>query len=51
LVWGQRLREQFNHAARHAGLDAELRWGRLMTSNDPAACELLAALMKRFGMP
>jgi hypothetical protein len=59
VVWGQRLREQFNHAAEHAGLKVELRWpglrrldGSAVPENEQAASlDLLTALMKRFGLP
>ncbi len=55
LVWGQRLREQFNRAADNAGLGVELGWRGLRPAGDPrtdaAAYETLAALMKRFGLP
>jgi hypothetical protein len=58
LVWGQRLREQFNTAARHAGWPVVLRWRglRLVPGSalpDPetqaAIVAGLRALMKRFG--
>lgn len=58
LVWGQRLREQFNNAARHAGWPVVLRWQGLRLTPGaalPAPAvqdEILAtlrALMKRFG--
>jgi hypothetical protein len=48
LVWGQRLREQFNRAAANAGLRVELRWTGMRPADHPAAVETLAALMKRF---
>jgi hypothetical protein len=59
LVWAQRLREQFNRAAEHAGLGVELGWRRLhkldgsgLSENERAASlDLLTALMKRFGVP
>lgn len=58
VVWGQRVREQFNRAAHHAGLNVELSWrqlvrtdGGIVTLKDRAAsAELLAALMTRFGI-
>lgn len=50
LVWGQRLREQFNRAAANAGFVAELRWTGVNPADSPAAYETLAALMKRFGL-
>ncbi len=31
LVWGQRIREQFNHSARHAGWQVWLSWQGLLT--------------------
>jgi hypothetical protein len=58
LVWGQRLREQFNRAAQNAGWPVYLRWGGLRLHSAatlPAADaqeEILAtlrALLKRFG--
>jgi hypothetical protein len=58
LVWGQRLREQFNHAANHAGWPVVLAWRGLRPKRqagtpgpgvDQAVRETLRALMKRFG--
>jgi hypothetical protein len=58
LFWGQRLREQFNNAARHAGWPVVLRWQglRLLPGAARPDREILAeifvslgALMKRFG--
>jgi hypothetical protein len=58
LVWGQRVREQFNRAAAHAGWPVVLRWrGLLLESgsdelNEPTRGEMVAALralLKRFG--
>lgn len=58
LVWGQRLREQFNSSARHAGWPVVLRWQglRLVPGQLPPTSETqtemliaLRALMKRFG--
>lgn len=58
LVWGQRLREQFNNAARHAGWPVVLRWQGLRLTPGaalPAAVPqdeivtTLRALLKRFG--
>jgi hypothetical protein len=55
FVWGQRMREQFNRAAHHAGWPVELRWGGLHTirteeKTDPAALiATLRAVLKRFG--
>lgn len=59
VVWGQRLREQFNSAARHAGLAVELYWrglirrdGEALSDTDrSASLDLLRALMMRFGLP
>jgi hypothetical protein len=59
LVWGLRLQEQFNRAAANVGLNAELSWWGLRSSNGArpeagpgsAAYETLVALMKRFGLP
>jgi hypothetical protein len=54
LVWGLRVCDQFNRAARHAGWPASLRWGGLRTPPG-AAPDLkgptagLHALLKRFG--
>lgn len=58
LVWGQRLREQFNHSATHAGWPVFLSWQGLRRKPgsppiDPdtqaAMAATLCALMKRFG--
>lgn len=55
FVWGQRMREQFNRAAHHAGWPVMLRWGGLhVTANQPSPdpVELMAmlrAVLKRFG--
>jgi hypothetical protein len=58
VVWGQRLREQFNQAARHAGWRVVLTWqglrisapGQLPSSDQRVATmETLQVLMKRFG--
>jgi hypothetical protein len=55
FVWGQRMREQFNRAAHHAGWPVALRWDGLHpTAPAPApdSAELLAllrAVLKRFG--
>jgi len=56
LVWGQRLREQFNRAVVHAGLRCELGWSGLRCRegagpSDAAARAILRSLMKRFGPP
>src|SRR5262249_45066753 len=58
VVWALRLREQFNHAARNAGVNVELTWQGLRRAdgNPPSdeeqitSNELLAALMRRFGI-
>lgn len=58
LVWGQRLREQFNRSASHAGWPVFLSWRGLRRKPgsppiDPdtqaAMAATLSALMKRFG--
>jgi hypothetical protein len=52
-VWAHRVREQFNAAARNAGVTVELSWhgGRGLSSEKQAAAEeLLAALIRRFGV-
>lgn len=58
LVWAQRLREQFNRAAAHAGWPVVLRWRGLRlergsaTADEPSREEMVAALralLKRFG--
>lgn len=60
FVWGQRLREQFNHAARHAGWPVVLRWQGIRLAPGAALPEAqqqeamlatLRALMKRFLEP
>lgn len=56
LVWGQRLREQFNRSMAHAGLACELGWNGLRStaasSRTVSETQLtLCALMKRFGPP
>jgi hypothetical protein len=53
LVWGQRVREQFNHAAQNAGWPVHLSWwGLVWESNEPVdEAKLLAtlrAILKRF---
>ena len=57
LVWGQRLREQFNNSASHAGWPVILRWRglRIVPGSPPptnedaqAMLDVLYALMKRF---
>jgi hypothetical protein len=59
LVWGQRLREQFNRAAANAGWPIELSWRGLKASPGAtpitpelqgAGLETLQALLKRFGL-
>jgi hypothetical protein len=58
LVWGQRLREQFNSSARHAGWPVILRWQGLRVlpghalpaeGQQTEILTTLRALMKRFG--
>lgn len=55
FVWGQRMREQFNRAAHHAGWPVVLRWSGLHQTAaepapDPAALmAMLRAVLKRFG--
>ncbi|HWG42626.1 MAG TPA: hypothetical protein VN688_07555 [Gemmataceae bacterium] len=55
FVWGQRMREQFNRAAHHAGWPVVLRWAGLRTTTPQATTDqaaLLATLrgvLKRFG--
>ncbi|HEY7427603.1 MAG TPA: hypothetical protein VH682_25455 [Gemmataceae bacterium] len=55
FVWGQRMREQFNRAAHHAGWLVTLRWHGLHAAApepvpDPAELlALLRAVLKRFG--
>jgi hypothetical protein len=58
LIWGLRLREQFNRAAANAALPLELGWGGLRAgpeaqqsdaSATDAALAILRALLKRFG--
>ena len=58
FVWGQRLREQFNNAARHASWPVILRWQGLRllpgsalpeSSVQDEILDTLRALMKRFG--
>jgi hypothetical protein len=58
LFWGQRLREQYNRAAAHAGLPGFLFWQGWELTNDPPPTEAQAqamlamfqALLKRFGV-
>ena len=55
LVWGQRVREQFNRAAVHAGWPVVLRWrgmrafGSIDETQSAAITAALRALLKRFG--
>jgi hypothetical protein len=56
FVWGQRMREQFNQSASHAGWRAYLRWHGVRSNNGPldvktqaAMLATLHALLKRFG--
>jgi len=54
FVWGQRMREQFNRAAHHAGWPMVLRWSGLHpTAAEPmpdptALVAMLRAVLKRF---
>jgi hypothetical protein len=55
-LWSERLREQFNRSALHAGWPVRLRWGAIESTNETAlspdleskAAATLQALMKRF---
>lgn len=55
FVWGQRVREQFNRAAHHAGLSVVLHWRGLQRTTDHPEPEpeqlmaILRAVLKRFG--
>ena len=58
VVWGQRLREQFNQSAKHSNWQVNLTWlglRRLSRESTPsesqstAMLDTLKALMKRFG--
>lgn len=52
FVWGQRVREQFNRAADHAGFPVVLRWKGLQpetTAEAASLIPLLRAVLKRFG--
>jgi hypothetical protein len=51
VVWGQRLREQFNRAAANAGWPLHLGWRRLRVTTNvvpPEATAVFQALLKRF---
>ena len=48
LVWGQRVREQFNRAAHHAGWKVHLSWFGLQGEATAEMNETLGALLKRF---
>jgi hypothetical protein len=56
LLWGQRAREQFNHAAAHAGWPVQLRWrglrrvgpGAISTEAQQEMVRTLRAVLKRF---
>jgi hypothetical protein len=52
LMWGQRVREQFNRAAANAGWPVVLGWNGLRASTFVTAdmVETLGALLKRFGL-
>jgi hypothetical protein len=51
LVWGQRVREQFNRSAAHAGWPSQLNWQGHRAETPPGedAILTLRALLKRFG--
>jgi hypothetical protein len=54
FLWGQRMREQFNHAAASAGWQVVLHWGGLRTRDGrpaelPQAVATLRAVLRRFG--
>lgn len=51
FLWAQRVREQFNRAAAHAGWPMRLEWSGLRSpsSDDSEALAALQALLKRFG--
>ncbi len=56
LVWGQRVREQFNHAAENAGWPVKLAWRGLRQEVNSSAdqemlVELLRATLQRFIAP
>jgi hypothetical protein len=59
LIWGLRLKEQFNHTSKNAGRNIELRWTGMRTKDGTPlddetaafAWETLTALTKRFGLP
>ncbi len=50
-LWGLRVREQFNRAARNGGLGGELNWGGLRGSagEEEKALGMMRAVLKRFG--
>ena len=50
LVWSQRVREQFNHAAENAGWPGRLTWGGLVSANENEEkyLETLRAILQRF---
>jgi hypothetical protein len=52
LVWGQRVREQFNSAAMNAGWSVQLDWRGLRPREAQCdeATDTLRALLKRFGV-
>ena len=50
FFWGQRMREQFNRAAHHAGWPVVLHWSGLHPPTDsPEMLATLRAVLKRFG--
>jgi hypothetical protein len=51
LLWGQRLREQFNRAAANAAWPARLHWTGLRGGPaTPEMLDTLGAMLKRFGL-
>jgi hypothetical protein len=53
LLWAFRIREQFNHAAAHAGWPVRLTWNGLQPpgAEPPEAMSALQAVLKRFAPP
>jgi hypothetical protein len=60
LLWGQRVREQFNQAAKHADWPVILRWSglrrtardrRLASQTQTEIVDTLRAMLRRFGEP
>jgi hypothetical protein len=50
LLWGHRIREQFNHAAAHSGWPVRLTWSGLRPADaePPEALPTLRAVLQRF---